>query len=68
MIAKHDSYDPDEDVNNIEDQQTKTLFGFVWEPVKGLSICPNLTETSTYDANGVEVDTDMSAVNFQFKF
>ena len=68
VLAKYDNYDPNDDTVNTEDEETKTVFGLAWMPTKGLTICPNVTEISTYDGNGIEVDSDMLAINFQFKF
>ena len=68
LIAKYDNHDPNEDTANTEDEETKTVFGFVWNPTKGLSISPNITETSICNASGIEVDNEMLSINFQFKF
>ena len=56
FFVRIDSFD---DAQNPEDVDI-TMAGFIWSPVEGLDICPNITQVSNED--------EVFAVNFQFKF
>ena len=75
MIARSDSLDPDDDSLAINDEKSTSIFGLIWSPVKGLSICPNVTKTTMWDdwdrdVNSADTEDSVSdlALNFQFKF
>ena len=65
-------------VRNKDNDQLDTstdIFGIVWNPTKGLSICPNITKKTLWfdwDSDGGTTETEDSvsdlALNFQFKF
>ena len=53
----------DEDVDLAGDDTSAMMAGVIWEPTKGLSICPNMTQTTIND-----ISDDAFAIDFQFKF
>jgi len=58
IFIRQDDKDPNIDTSNNE---TETLMaGFIWSPVQGLKICPNI--------NKVDDSDETYKVNFEFKF
>tara|TARA_Y100000994_G_scaffold206940_1_gene179290 strand:+ start:492 stop:1571 length:1080 start_codon:yes stop_codon:yes gene_type:complete len=75
VIARTDDRNPNDDSSVVTDDASTEIFGLIWTPVKGLSICPNITKTvkwDDWDNNVATSETDDSisdvALNFQFKF
>jgi len=64
-FIRQDNIDYDTDSNTDEEQET-TIAGIVWQPTKGIDICPNITKVVC--DNCVDETDDVFSVNFQFKF
>lgn len=61
-FARQDTYDEDIDSNGGD--TSTMMLGLIWNPTKGLSICPNVIQNT--DAS--DVSEDSFAIDFQFKF
>ena len=72
VIARTDDRNPDDDSTVVTDDASTEIFGLIWTPVEGLSVCPNVTKTtlwSPFNPNSVGDDSVSDvALNFQFKF
>ena len=62
-----DDYDPNDDSVSTMDEKNTMMFGFVWSPTKGLTICPNITKTTEWISDKEKSNSEF-AMNFQFKF
>ena len=74
-FVRLDNYDPNDDSASIEDEVSTMMAGFIWNPTKGLTICPNITKTTKWDdwdnnssTDNTEDSDNEFALNFQFKF
>ena len=72
VIARSDNRDPNDDSSVHLDDASTDIIGFIWSPVKNLSICPNITKTTAWDEWDANVTSKDSvsdvALNLQFKF
>ena len=72
VIARTDDRNPNDDSSVVTDDASTEIFGLIWTPVEGLSVCPNVTKTtrwSPFNPNSVGDDSVSDvALNFQFKF
>ncbi len=66
FFFRQDSYDFDVDMRG-EDKKT-SMFGFIFTPTKGLSICPHILRTESYTADLDFEEDETIAIDFQFKF
>ena len=57
-FVRQDAFDEDVDSNGGD--TTTMIAGLIWNPTKGLSVCPNMTQVTDED--------DTFAIDFQFKF
>ena len=69
-FARIDSSDPS--TKTDKDETNTTIVGFIWSPINGLTISPNIQIVDSYILNDndkiVSNSEDTFSVNFQFKF
>ena len=69
-FARIDSSDPS--TKTDKDETNTTIVGFIWSPINGLTISPNIQIVDSYILNDndkiVSNSEDIFSVNFQFKF
>ena len=65
ILLKYDSLDPDDNIDR--DDESIIIAGFVWSPVKGLLVCPNIQEKTKWILDKEQSNSEF-VLNFQIKF